>query len=327
MGKSPILSLFVASLAVACAGEGQPLASSAPPGSSAAAGTSPPRGSTSAAGAPSTSAPQASASAAKPAERPLPARAPGELAGETIDFPFDGKTVDDPTQSYEGRVFITDRASVAAGPVPLVVFFHGLNRALIPHRWMGGGDEGDVRRIAGELVSAGAVAPLVLAGPGSIEKAAVSGGASFPTFDFDRFVDLTEKAVGDRVKIDRERVVVLGHSGAGCSAKGGIVSATASKLVPLAVVSIDTCMPGSLADALGRAGPKTHVVVTWQTATWDRGFDHFRAVFDARVKEHPAGAGVLRELDSLPNLPRSHDATVKQTFDKWLPRLLPPPKD
>lgn len=254
-------------------------------------------------------------------------RAPGELAGETLDFPFDGKAVGDPTQSYEGRVFIPDRASIAPGPVPLVVFFHGLNRALIPHRWMGGGDEGDVRRIVGELVSAGAVAPLVLAGPGSIEKAAVSGGASFPTFDFDRFVDMTEEAAGDRVKIDRERVVVLGHSGAGCSAKGGIVSATASKIVPLAIVSIDTCMPGALADALGRAGPKTHVIVTWQTATWDRDFRHFRAVFDARVKESPADAGVLRELDPLPNLPRSHDATVKQTFDKWLPRLLPPPKD
>ena len=251
-------------------------------------------------------------------------RAGGELAGETIDFPYDGKDVADPGRAYRGRVFVTDRASVAGGAVPLVVFFHGLNRELIPHRWMGGGNEGDVRKIVGELVADGKVAPLVLAGPGSVERAAVSGGASFPAFDFDTFVTLTEAALGDRVAIDRSRVVVLGHSGAGCSAKGGIVTATTSKIVPLAIVSIDTCMPGSLADALGQGDPKTHVVVTWQTATWDRDFKLFRQVFDARVAEAPAAAGVLRVLDALPNLPRSHDATVKQTFDKYLPRLLPP---
>jgi hypothetical protein len=273
------------------------------------------------AAAPSASSPAPSASVAA---RPLPARGPDELRGETIDFPYDGSDAKDPDRAYEGRVFVTDRAAIASGPVPLVIFFHGLNRDLIPHRWMGGGNEGDVRRIVGDLVADEKVPPLVLAGPGSIKPAAVSGGASFPVFDFDNFVALTERALGDRAKIDKERIVVTGHSGAGCSAEGGIVTATKARVTPLAVVSIDTCMAGSLADGLGRAAPRTHVLVTWQTATWSRSFDHFRKVFQARVKEHPPEAGVLRELDALPNLPRSHDATVKQTFDKWLPVLLPP---
>ena len=65
--------------------------------------------------------------------------------------------------------------------------------------------------------------------------------------------------------------------------------------------------------------------MTWQTATWERNFDHFKKVFAAEQDKHPPAQGVLRELDLLPSLPRSHDATVKQTFDKWLPRLLPPP--
>lgn len=254
----------------------------------------------------------------------LPARAPGDLIGETVDFPYDGSDVKDPKRAYEGRVFITDKAAIGQTPVPLVVFFHGLNRDLIPHRWMGGGNEGDVRRIVGELVAAGSVEPLVLAGPGSIEPAAVSGGASFPTFDFDKFVELTERALKGRVTIDKERIVVTGHSGAGCSAEGGIVTATKARIVPLAVVSIDTCMAGSLADALGRASPRTNVLVTWQTASWSRNFDHFEKVFHARVKESPPAPGILRQLDQLPNLPKSHDATVKQTFDKWLPKLLPP---
>lgn len=316
MGKSPVSAAL---LLLACSGEGQTLASSAPERSAGPSGAR----SAAAAEAPSGT-PALGPSAASPPGKPLPVRAEGELPGETIDFPFDGQSVGDKALTYEGRIFVTDRASVAGSPVPLVVFFHGLNRQLIPHRWMGGGNEGDVRKIVGELVMAGKIAPVVLAGPGSIEPAAVSGGASFPMFDFDRFVDLTEEALGQRAKIDRDRVVVLGHSGAGCSAKGGILTATTSKLVPLAVVSIDTCMPGSLADGLGRASPKTHVIVTWQTATWERSFDHFRKVFEARVAEHPPATGVLRELDSLPNLPKSHDATVKQTFDKWLPRLLPP---
>ncbi len=273
---------------------------------------------------PAASAPEPAATTS--AERtPAPkARAPGDLLGDTVDFPYDAADIGDPDRAYVGRAFIPDRAAGAEGGLPLVVFFHGLNRQLIPHRWMGGGTEGDVRRIVGDLVAAQAVAPVLLAAPGSIRPAAVSGGASFPVFDFDRFLDLTERALEGRATLDRARVVVVGHSGAGCSERGGIVSALASKTQPHAVVSVDTCMPGSLALALGAAPPTTHVVVTWQDASWPRSFDGFRAAFAATAKAHPPAPGVLRELDVLPPLPKAHDATVKQTFDKYLPRLLPP---
>jgi hypothetical protein len=90
------------------------------------------------------------------------------------------------------------------------------------------------------------------------------------------------------------------------------------------VIAIDTCMPGALAEALGKSAPGTHVVVTWQTASWSREFAHFRRVFGAAAKEHPPNEGTLRELDHLPARPRAHDATVAQSFDKWLPRILPP---
>lgn len=245
------------------------------------------------------------------------------LRGKTIDFPFRPDGARSKSLSYEGRIFVHEKALRAKGPLPLVVFFHGLNRALIPHRWMGGGDEGDVRKILSQLIESGALPPMILAGPGSIEKDAVSHGASFPSFDFDNFVTLVEKELEGTASVDRAKVVVTGHSGAGCSEKGGIVSAVNAKLRPHAVISIDTCMPGTLAESLGAAHPETHVVVTWQTATWDRNFAHFKATFEKETAAHPSAKGVLRELDSLPNLPRSHDATVKQTFDKWLPRLLP----
>lgn len=268
--------------------------------------------------------PTASSSAALPARPAWVAPADGKR-GVTIDFEYDGREDGDRARAYSGRVFLHRSVYESAGPVPLVVFFHGLNRDLIPHRWMGGGNEGDVREILSDLLDAGAIPPVVLAGPGSVQKPAVSFGASFPTFDFDGFVRRTVAALPSGIPLDRSRVVVLGHSGAGCSARGGIVSALDGVQPVHAIVSIDTCMPGSLARALGAAPPETHVVVTWQTATWDRELGHFRDVFEASVAKSPPKAGFLRELDQLPNLPRSHDATVKQTFDKWLPRLLPKP--
>lgn len=243
--------------------------------------------------------------------------------GITKDFEYDAAELKDKSRRYTGRIFAHRVAYESTGKLPLIVFFHGLNRALIPHRWMGGGTEGDVREIASDLFDSGAIGPAVLAGPGSIQKDAVSFGASFPAFDFDRFVELVIENLDPGLPIDLEKIIVLGHSGAGCSEKGGIVTALRSKHPIHAVVSIDTCMPGSLASALSAAPPKTNVIVTWQTATWDREFPHFRKVFEKGVAKAPADPGVLRELDQLPNLPRSHDATVKQTFDKWLPRLLP----
>ena len=46
-----------------------------------------------------------------------------------------------------------------------MVFLRGLNRELIPHRGMGGGNEGDVRRIVADLGDRAALPPLIVAGP------------------------------------------------------------------------------------------------------------------------------------------------------------------
>jgi len=245
------------------------------------------------------------------------------LPGQTIDFEYDAADVKDKSRAYTGRVFVHERAR--SQTAPLVIFIHGLNRALIPHRWMGGGNEGDVRRIVSDLIDSGAIPPVILAGPGSVQKDAVAYGSSFPHFDLDKFIELVDASLGDTADIDRKHIIVTGHSGAGCSEKGGIVSATTSKAHPYAIVSIDTCMPGTLAESLGAASPDTHVVVTWQTATWDRNFKLFEQVFKKGVSDHPPHAGVFRELDNLPAQALAHDATVGQTYAKWLPRLLPKP--
>jgi hypothetical protein len=241
------------------------------------------------------------------------------LAGRTIDFEYDGRDVHMPSLAYSGRVFVPERVIAEGKPVPLVVFFHGLNKALIRHRWMGGGKEGDVRRIVLSLVESGQIPPVIVAGPGSVQPDAVSDGASFPVFDFDKFMRLTTKSLEGVAEIDASRVIVTGHSGAGCSESGGIVSALHAATVPSAVVSIDTCMGSKLALSLAGAPLSTDVVVTWETASWDRDFAAFKATFEKAVASHDPASG-LRELDELPT--QSHDATVALTMKKYLPLLL-----
>lgn len=247
--------------------------------------------------------------------------------GTTIDFKYDARDVKQSSLAYTGRVYLSQKTLEAAPKkkLPLVVFIHGLNRDRIPHRWMGGGTEGDVRTIIGEMIESGKIAPAIVAGPGSVEKEAVAFGSSFPTFDFDNFVSLTEKALAGTATVDRERIIVAGHSGAGCSKDGGIVAATKAKIRPHTVISIDTCMALALAKSLAEAPPTTHVFVTWQAATWDRPFNDFRSVFEKTRGEHPEKNGVHRVLDQLKAEGRAHDATVAQTFVKYLPRLLPTP--
>ena len=140
------------------------------------------------------------------------------INGKTIDFDYDGSDIRSKSRAYEGRVFIPTKVLEQGRPVPMVVFFHGLNKALTPHRWMGGGQEGDIRRIILEMVDAGDIPPVIVAGPGSIEPAAVSVGSSFPVFDLDKFVYLSRKAIAGIAEIDETRIIVSGHSGAGCTA-------------------------------------------------------------------------------------------------------------
>lgn len=270
------------------------------------------------------------ATSAPPAKAPAKAEKKAEkkpeapLRGETVDYPYDGGGK--ARLAWTGRAFVHDKALERAKKgeaLPLVVFLHGLNKALIPHRWMGGGTEGDVRRIVAGLIEAGTLPPLVLAGPGSVAKEAVGGAASFAELDTDVFLERTDAALAGKVKIDPARVVVVGHSGAGCSAKGGIVAALRGKRPVLGVASIDTCMGGDLAKELGAAPARTHVVVTWQDASWSkRPFGLFEATFEKETTAHPPAKGALRQLDHLPALPRAHDATVGQTIEKWLPKML-----
>lgn len=254
---------------------------------------------------------------------------PPPLDGTTLDYDYDGKADGHPERRWHGRVFAHKRALAMSGyALPVLVFLHGTNAEKIKYRWMGGGQEGDVRRILSEMMDAGLVPPMLVAAPSSIDpNTIVNAGLSWPAFDLDNFLDKTAERLGTTAIIDPGRVVVAAHSGGGCNIKGGLASALRAKRTPvLAGFSIDTCMLFDLAKELAHARSNMHVVVSWQSLSWEREFTGFRTFFLREVKKAPPVApGVLRELYYEPQPGGSaHDAMVGHTLRKYLPRVLGP---
>lgn len=264
-----------------------------------------------------------------PADGQPPSKKPPPLEGSSYDYAYDGKADRHPERRWLARVFVHRRAAALAGQaLPLLVFIHGNNAEKIKYRWMGGGQEGDVRRIVSEMIETGMVPPMLVAAPSSIDPSTMSSaGLTWPAFDLDLFVEKTIARLGSAAVVDRRRVMVAGHSGAGCNIRGGLASALRAKGTPvLAAFSIDTCMLLDLARDLAHVRPTTHVIVTWQSMSWsNRAFGAFRAGFLDEVKKAPPAAGVLREFyfQQTP-VPLAHDAMVGITLRRYLPRLLGP---
>lgn len=245
--------------------------------------------------------------------------------GTSYDYAWDGRDAGHPERAWLGRAYVPPEvAADASRPVPLLVFLHGLNRELIPFRWMGGGKEGDVRRIVADLVAKGRVPPMVVAAPSSVVKSAVSAAeTSWPAFDLDHFIAATKDALAGHAVVDETRILVAGHSGAGCNDRGGLATAAQAKAHLFAVLSMDTCMGLGLAERLAHVPGDTAVVVTWQEQSWaSRPFRDFRRYFQhelTRAKDVTAP----RELERIaPREPFPHDALVHLTLEEWLPKLL-----
>jgi pimeloyl-ACP methyl ester carboxylesterase len=259
-----------------------------------------------------------------------PAAPPPPLEGTSYDYDYDGRDVGHPERRWLGRAFVHKKAAaLTKQALPVLVFLHGNNGEGIKYRWMGGGAEGDLRRVVSEMIEAGVVPPMIVAAPSSTDpNTMTNAGLSWPAFDLDLFLDRTADRLGAGVIIDRSRVVVAAHSGGGCNIHGGLNAALHPKVtLPLAGMSIDTCMMLDLAKELAHLPRTTHVVVSWQSISWpEREFGAFKTVFLRESKKAPADPGVLRELDfQQPTVPMPHDATVSITLRKWLPRVLAPP--
>ena len=183
--------------------------------------------------------------------------------GTTVTFPFEDGERLYPYQHDGGIAYVAKGPATAK--VPLVVFLHGNNTQAQLHMWMAGIQ--DLRPLASKL--AGEVGAFVVAAP-SQTKDATNAATLWNDLDIDDFVTKTATAVGEGVPIDRDRVYVIAHSGAGCNVTGGITRVAHARV--RAVMALDTCLDEETGKAFA---PLTRLWVLWQSKTWPRDIGAF----------------------------------------------------
>lgn len=245
--------------------------------------------------------------------------APASVARAATDLTF---AYDDARllQSDEHDGGLAHFRTGGSGNVPLLVFLHGVNERGPLHRGLGAGGY-DLRAIVDELADADAIEPPMVAGP-SQTRDAWTGSKLWGDFDLDEFVAATEKAVG--VKVDRGRIILVGHSGAGCNPTGGLL-APLGTVKPLAIVPIDVCMDDRFGRLFGERAGVAPVHVLYQDALWPREFSAFKSALDATTAGDPARKATVTRYDA-PGA-NSHEEIVRVGLRALLPVLLPPPDD
>jgi hypothetical protein len=179
-------------------------------------------------------------------------------AGVTVQFPYEDNERLYPYQHDGGLAYVASRP--ASGKVPLVVFLHGNNTQAQVHMWTAGIQ--DLRPLASQL--AGEVGSFVLASP-SQTKDALNAATLWNDLDIDDFATKAADAVAGSAEIDRDRVYVIAHSGAGCNPMGGITRAAHARV--RAVMALDTCLDEETGKSFA---PLTRLWVVWQSKTWPR---------------------------------------------------------
>src|SRR5581483_3757784 len=103
------------------------------------------------------------------------------------------------------------------------------------------------------------VGAFVVAAP-SQTKDALTPATLWNDLDLDDFAAKTASAVAASVEIDRDRVYVIAHSGAGCNPSGGITRAARAHV--RAVMALDTCLDEESGKSFA---PLTRLWVLWQS--------------------------------------------------------------
>jgi hypothetical protein len=220
---------------------------------------------------------------------------------------------------HKGAAALLPENAEPGSAVPLVIFLHGTNSIGEPHLWLGGGRR-DLRPVAARLMKERSVRPFVLAGP-SQTKGASLARTLWGGFDLDAFVQDIVAATKDAVQIDLHRVLVAGHSGAGCNPTGGLARelGTAGSITPVAVVSIDPCLDEEMGNAFAKRPAEVPLLIWWQSAIWARDPEAFWSALTAGKPR----ARLDRMTRLLARGPNPHDAIVPLAFEQMLRELLP----
>jgi hypothetical protein len=242
--------------------------------------------------------------------------APASAASRTATFEFEDARFLRSVDHDGGLVY---EPAPSSDTLPLLVFLHGVNESGPLHRGLGPGAF-DLRSLADDLATQSLTTSFVVAGP-SQNKEAWTGSRLWAGFDLDAFVSAAEAALPSGGRIDRARIVVAGHSGAGCNTTGGIL-APEGKIKPLATLALDTCMDEDFGKLLGEAAQRSPVHVFYQTALWPRDVDAFTKAFQSACGDHPA---FIEKLDVSSANP--HEDLAPIALRQVLPKLLPKEAD
>jgi hypothetical protein len=222
----------------------------------------------------------------------------------TIVFPYRQRTLLYSRNPSGALAYVTSGAPPGA-TLPIVVFLHGINAGEEMNMWFGG-PRVDLRSIAEELVRSNRTGPFIVAAP-THTRYATGASVMWPRFDLADFLTATEAALGETARVDRSRVIVVGHSAAGCNPTGGIVGDGVRKARPMAVVAVDTCVSSELT-VLAATVP---VRFYWQRS-WSRPIDE--------LAQRCTGC-VVEEIADLRGI--AHDAILPEALRRALPALLP----
>jgi hypothetical protein len=235
---------------------------------------------------------------------------------KTVYFPHQDARFLYHFQKKGGAAVVPEGVS-STEPLPLVVFLHGTNPIAEPHLWLGGGGR-DLRPLVERLIRSGQVKPFVLAAPSQTKNAGLARKV-WQGFDLNLFVDDVVRATEGRVVIDRTRVVLAGHSGAGCNPSGGLAADfwSAGTTLPIALVSIDPCLDRKMGGALARRPVEVPLLLWWQPAIWVREPAKFTA---ALLRDKPE-ARVDRVLELPPMGQNPHEAILPVALESALREL------
>ena len=235
---------------------------------------------------------------------------------KTLYFPHQDATFLHRFQHNGGAAVLPTNVG-ADEALPLVVFLHGTNPLSEPHMWLGGGGK-DLRPLVKRLIDSGQVKPFVLAAPSQTKNAGLAATV-WRGFDLNAFVEDVVRATDGQVKIDRTRVVLAGHSGAGCNPNGGLATDfwSAGVPLPLALVSIDPCLDRKMGGAFARRPTEVPLLLWWQPAIWVRHPARFAAALAHDKPEQRVDR--VRELPPMGSNP--HEAILPVAFESALREL------
>jgi hypothetical protein len=244
----------------------------------------------------------------------LAGAAPSEA--KTLYFPHQDARFLYRFQHNGGAAVVPESASPTEA-LPLVVFLHGTNPYSEPHMWLGGGGK-DLRPLVKRLIDGGQVKPFVLAAPSQTKNAGLAATV-WRGFDLNGFVDDVVRATEGRVKIDRTRIVLAGHSGAGCNPSGGLATDfwSAGVPLPLALVSIDPCLDRKMGGAFARRPTEVPLLLWWQPAIWVR----HPAKFEAALAQGKPEQRIDRVRELPPMGANPHEAILPVAFESALREL------